>query len=45
MSVYRTMGPLVLSVSMGILVFFTEMFIEQSSTFYKTFVKIPEFDW
>ena len=25
--------------------FFTEMFIEQSSTFHKTVVKIAEFDW
>ena len=25
--------------------FFTEMFIEYSSTFHKTFVQIGEFDW
>ena len=35
MSVYRTIGPL----------FFTEMFIEKFSTFYKTFVGIALFDW
>ena len=35
------------SVSLGIFGFFcfTEMFIEYSSTFHKTFVQIGEFDW
>ena len=28
-----------------ILIFFTEMFIEYSSTFHMTFVQIGEFDW
>ena len=26
-------------------IFFTEMFIEKSSTFHMTFVQIGEFDW
>ena len=34
------------NVSLGIFgFFFTEMFIEYSSTFHKTFVQIGEFDW
>ena len=33
------------SVSTGIFVNFTEMFIEQSSTFHMNFVQITEFDW
>ena len=28
-----------------ILIFFTEMFFEKSSTFYMTFVQIGDFDW
>ena len=36
----------IFSVSLGIFgFFFTEMFIEWSSTFHTTFVKIGEFDW